>query len=100
MHEYTEKQYLICYDISDSKRLQCLHRFITKHAIPIQYSVYYTYMKIKEMDILRKDIKGIINNKQDDVRIYTLPEHINIKIIGENCFSSDILLFRNELLWF
>ena len=33
-------QYLIGYDIADPKRLQRIHRRMTKYATPIQYSIF------------------------------------------------------------
>ena len=65
--------YLICYDISDNKRLQKLGRRLDKLAIRIQYSVFYAPSVTQEMlfDII-ETIDEIIDATEDDVRIYTV----------------------------
>jgi len=32
--------YLISYDIADPRRLQRVHAFLRRHALPVQYSVF------------------------------------------------------------
>ena len=65
--------YLICYDISDNKRLQRLGRRLEKLAIRIQYSVFYAPSVTQEMlfDIIGT-IDEIIEATEDDVRVYTV----------------------------
>jgi CRISPR-associated protein Cas2 len=68
-----EADYLICYDISDNKRLQRLGRRLEKIAIRIQYSVFYAPSVTQEglFDIM-ETIDEIIEPAEDDVRIYTV----------------------------
>jgi len=67
--------YLICYDISDSRRLRKLGRELEKIAIRIQYSVFYA-PRVTQDGIF--DIMDIVNEaiepSEDDVRIYTVVE--------------------------
>ncbi len=65
--------YLICYDISDAKRVQKMGRELDKLAIRIQYSVFYAPSASQEMlfDIM-ETIEEIIDPEEDDVRIYTV----------------------------
>jgi CRISPR-associated endonuclease Cas2 len=65
--------YIISYDISDSKRLQCLAKQIEKLALRIQNSVYLASSVTQEtlFDII-DIINSLIDQKEDDVRIYTI----------------------------
>ena len=65
--------YLICYDISDKKRLRKLAKELGEAAMRIQHSVFYMPSASQEdlfaiMDI----IDEIIDPLDDDVRIYTV----------------------------
>ena len=67
------KNYLICYDISDEKRLAKLAKYIEKVAFRIQYSIYYLPApNQKELQEIQEKIKELIDQKEDDVRIYTI----------------------------
>ena len=69
------KDYLICYDICSPKRLQKIGREMDKLAIRIQYSIFLAPSVSNEMllDILNI-IENIIDEEEDDVRIYTIVE--------------------------
>ncbi len=65
-------RYLISYDIGNPKRLSKIHRFLKKHAIPIQYSVFYAKLTIEERKQLLEALEQKINPKEDDIRCYPL----------------------------
>jgi len=65
-------RYLITYDISEPKRLSKIHRFLKKHAIPIQYSVFYAKLSTEERKQLLEALDQKINPKEDDIRFYPL----------------------------
>lgn len=66
-------RYLICYDISDQKRLAKLARTLDKIAYRIQYSIYLLENASKsEVLALADEIMEIIDEKADDVRIYRI----------------------------
>ncbi len=69
------RTFLICYDIADIKRLARLHRVISRKALMVQQSVYLAYLRPHEMSPIRKNIQSVIREREDDVRIYTLPDH-------------------------
>ncbi len=75
MHKTMKRtaDYLICYDISDRKRLQKLSRDLEKLAIRIQYSIFFAPSVSQEslFDIM-ETIDAIIEPSEDDVRIYTV----------------------------
>jgi CRISPR-associated protein Cas2 len=68
-----KNDYLICYDISDEKRLARLARYLEKTAFRIQYSIFLlplaTNMEIKK---ICADAKELIDEEKDDLRVYTV----------------------------
>ncbi len=74
--------WLISYDITHPKRLARLHRFLVKHATPVQYSVFHFEGSAAQMGRLMADIKTRIDTAADDVRGYQLPEHLSIDTLG------------------
>lgn len=63
--------FLVCYDIADVKRLRKIARLLESVSIRIQYSLYYCMdSSSDEMKILIQKLEGLIDQEQDDVRIY------------------------------
>ena len=73
--------YLICYDIAEPRRLNRLHRMVSEDAFMVQYSVYLAWKTPQAMDELKEAIRGRINPHADDVRIYTLPERLDVVVL-------------------
>ena len=65
--------YLICYDITDPKRLTRLHRWLKRRALPIQYSVFLLNCDARRIDDLLAEAATFIDEKSDDLRCYRLP---------------------------
>jgi len=63
--------FLICYDVSDEKRLRKVAKLLEKIAIRIQYSVFL-YSHTSKNDLMQTVLKleEIINIEEDDIRIY------------------------------
>jgi CRISPR-associated protein Cas2 len=76
----TPAGYLICYDISDPKRLGRLQRFVSGYAVMVQYSVYLAWLTPASLDVLEEGIRHRINPHADDVRIYPLPGHLDVEV--------------------
>lgn len=71
-----KRDYLICYDIADPKRLAKLARFLEKRAFRIQYSVFFAPKKSKEeIYQLAQQITEYIDPEEDDVRIYKIKDY-------------------------
>jgi CRISPR-associated protein Cas2 len=67
--------FLVCYDISDKKRLSRVARVVEKYAMRIQRSVYfYEQVSKAELDIFVKKIASLVDEKRDDIRIYTIKD--------------------------
>ncbi len=71
-----KNDYLVCYDVSDPKRLAKLARFLEKRVVRIQNSIFlaknFSKDKIYE---LSQEISDIINSQKDDIRIYTIKNY-------------------------
>lgn len=62
--------YIIAYDIREPKRLRRLHYFLKKKAISLQNSVFLIKADAQRLKRLEVSLEQIINNNEDDVRIY------------------------------
>ncbi len=63
--------FLICYDISDTKRLRKIAKLLESLAIRIQYSIYYYKdASADEMKVIVKKLNELIDQDDDDIRIY------------------------------
>ncbi len=73
--------FLICYDISDSKRLAKVARNLEKVAIRIQKSIFY-YMdgSVDDIKKISKILEESIDPEFDDVRIYKVDKYNSINL--------------------
>jgi len=85
-------KYLICYDIANLKRLQKVHRAICRHAMMVQYSVYFANLTQQQHDALLLELKHIIHKREDDIRFYPLPSQVKALQLGINCLPDGIWL--------
>lgn len=74
--------YLVCYDISDDKRLRQVFKLLKGIGIHLQYSVFYCSFTYPELKDFKMKISQLINKKDDDVRIYPLPKNNLVEVIG------------------
>ena len=70
-----KRDYLICYDISDKKRVAKIAKKIEKKAFRIQKSIYLFDNATKdELSELLDEVLKIFNKKQDDLRVYIIKD--------------------------
>lgn len=74
--------YVVCYDICNEHRLAKVYRHLKGCGIHIQYSVFHCRLSWPELIELKKDLRGIIKESEDDVRIYPLPEKAEVFVMG------------------
>jgi len=77
-----KSSYLVCYDITDPRRLARVFRLMKSRALHLQYSVFlgrFTWQGLKD---LKAQLAGIINSERDDVRIYPLPSRGRVIVMG------------------
>ncbi len=66
--------YLLAYDIASPDRLRAVARLAQDHGVRIQYSVFLLQLTPARRDNLLKRLERIIHPRQDDVRLYPLPD--------------------------
>jgi CRISPR-associated protein Cas2 len=96
MAQQQHKAHIIAYDIGDPKRLTRIHRYLKKLAMPIQYSVFLIECNAKELQEVRDHLQEMINPKQDDIRIYTLPLKPVIMTLGKQALFQGIYLLSGD----
>lgn len=74
--------YLVCYDIKDDKRLRRVFSLTKQCGIHLQYSVFYCRFTWVELQKFKSNLAEIINKKEDDIRIYPLPNEVKTVVIG------------------
>jgi CRISPR-associated protein Cas2 len=64
--------YLVCYDISDEKRLKKVFKTMRNYGDHLQYSVFECQMTGEDLVRCRGDLTGIINQSEDQVLFVNL----------------------------
>lgn len=64
---------VICYDISDPKRLGRVFRYLKRRAMPLQYSVFLFTGDDRQLERCLAGAVRYIDEKLDDLRAYPLP---------------------------
>lgn len=86
------KLHLLAYDIADRKRLVRVHRAAKGAGIPLQYSVFLVPGTLGMLDVLLAELRRIISETEDDIRVYTLPARINVNRLGRQQLADGIML--------
>ena len=78
-------RYLVCYDVSDPKRLERTYKRMNGFGEPVQYSVFICDLSDKERVLLEEALTEILNLKEDRVLIVdTGPTEGR----GQECFKT------------
>lgn len=73
--------FLICYDIGDSKRLRKVAKYLESEAIRIQKSIFFAqHFSSDEVKILVSTLDSIINQDEDDIRVYKVDKNKSIHL--------------------
>ncbi|WP_161595509.1 CRISPR-associated endonuclease Cas2 [Tepidimonas charontis] len=84
--------WLIAYDITDPRRLVRIHRYAKTVAIPVQYSLYACYETARGILGIRDALADMINDREDDVRIYQLPQRLRVARFGSRSLPKGLLV--------
>ena len=66
------KRYIVCYDISDPKRLRRVHRTMKGYGDPLQYSVFRCDLSARQRILLLEALTQIIHHRDDQVMLIDL----------------------------
>ncbi len=86
--------YLVCYDITEPKRLGRVHRFLRDRGMPVQYSVFTAQLTAKGLARLLDGLSQRIDARADDVRVYPLPARLERLCLGMQAFPDDVMLIE------
>ncbi len=64
--------YLVCYDISDDKRLRKVFQTMRNYGDHLQYSIFECQFTAQDLVRCRADLAGIINHAKDQVLFVNL----------------------------
>jgi len=98
MPTHESRAYLIAYDIADPKRLLRVHRFLVKHAMALQYSVFAGVFTPFQLTAAVTGLRDRIDAREDDVRIYPLPRRCYALTLGEQWAPEGVFLTDRRLM--
>ena len=75
--------YLLAYDVREPRRLRRLHYLLCKHATALQYSLFLLEKKKSDVPELLENIRKLVNEKEDDVRLYPIKRPAEIWVSGK-----------------
>lgn len=83
------------YDISNDRTRTKVSNTLLNYGKRIQYSVFEMDVKKEEAEMLEKEIKDLINIKEDSVRMYRLCRKCKdkVKIFGDGVLTKNEDLF-------
>ncbi|GAB4396856.1 MAG: CRISPR-associated endonuclease Cas2 [Anaerolineales bacterium] len=64
--------YLLTYDVPDNKRRLKLAKALEALGERVQYSVFEAYLTDKELEKLLKQVQKLLNESEDNLRVYVL----------------------------
>ena len=76
--------WLVCYDIAEPRRLARVGRAVREFAVPLQYSVLWARLDGIGFGAAMRAIATRIDPRCDDVRLYPLPENVQITGLGRD----------------
>jgi CRISPR-associated protein Cas2 len=88
--------YLIAYDIADPARLQRVHRFLKRHGMALQYSVFLARLSGPGLQALLAGVEELIEPREDDVRAYALPVQPEWTLLGRRVLPDGIGLVSDR----
>jgi CRISPR-associated endonuclease Cas2 len=80
--------YLLAYDIREQRRLQRVHRYLSKQGIPMQKSVFFIFANTKALRDVIDGVEALIHRREDDVRVYPISHPSQVWLHGYNAFAS------------
>ncbi|MDN5938421.1 MAG: CRISPR-associated endonuclease Cas2 [Salinisphaera sp.] len=89
---------LVCYDIRQPRRLRRVHRCMRRWGMPLQYSVFYCNLSDRARRKLECELRALINESVDDIRIYGLKAHERIQFMGRKPLPDGLMVLGTSVL--
>lgn len=94
MSDHSARRFLICYDVANPRRLGRIHRFMTRHGMPIQYSLFESWLTPPQLRGVIQRLTDLIDVGEDDVRIYSIRTDATIACLGQPTLPTEIQYFN------
>ena len=78
------KNWIICYDICDARRLRRVYQLCCDEAVTLQNSIFWAEFTNKELAAFVKAIEAEIDTSEDDVRIYPVGAISRMQLFGQS----------------
>lgn len=82
MSNHAARRYVVCYDITEPRRLGRIHRLMKKHGMAVQYSVFECWLTESALGSLVENLRELMDESTDDIRIYGLRAGVPIATVG------------------
>lgn len=93
-----KRAWLIAYDFTDPRRLVRVHQFLRLRTAAVQYSVFAGLLNERELGNVVAGLRGLIDGRRDDVRLYPLPERCETVVFGRCALPEGVWLGSERLL--
>lgn len=90
--KHQPKAWIVAYDIREPRRLRRVHRTLRKEGVAAQYSVFTVEADDEGIARLLQRLRGIIDERVDDVRAYHLPAHCAVWALGTQHWPDGVSL--------
>lgn len=87
-----EAPMLLCYDIRDPRRLVRVYQRARRFGVALQYSVFYLELTQSRLNDLLEQLRSVIDESCDDVRVYRINGLSDIRQIGRGRMPEGFLL--------
>jgi len=85
-----ETLWLVSYDISDPRRLRRVAKYMERHGMRIQYSVFAVLANRRHIAEIRQDLEELIDARADDVRVYPIARNGPSVLLGAQIVAPDM----------
>lgn len=94
----TRKYWLLAYDIRDARRLRRVHAYLKKRGVPLQYSMFGLEQNDPAFADILGDVRMLIDESEDDVRAYHLPEQCQTWTLGRQSLPDGVELHATHVM--
>ena len=75
--------HILAYDVRDEKRLQKVHYYLKKRAMPLQKSVFLLHCSAADLAAILQGVRQRAHLREDDIRLYPLSSPHNLWAAGQ-----------------
>ena len=83
--------YLVAYDVTEPRRLQLVHRYLRRKALPVQRSVFFLHGTDLVVKDTLNELAQIIHVRRDDVRAYPIEHPSRVWLSGATVVDGPLL---------